>query len=58
MLLEVLQEFFIADQRFVDSLIKYGEIPLVFLQSLPDCLIYQMGKRASGVRSLQPQGAM
>jgi hypothetical protein len=44
MLLEVLQEFFIANQRFVHSLVECGQILLIFLKSLANCLVYQVGK--------------
>jgi hypothetical protein len=45
MLLEVLQEFFIADQRFFHPLIERGQVLLVLLESLPDCLIDEPGER-------------
>jgi hypothetical protein len=49
MLFEVLQELFIADQRFVNPLIEHSQILPVLLEGLPDRLIYQMGKRAMRV---------
>lgn len=42
MCLQVIQQLFIGHSRFAYSFIKRGEIFLVFLQSVADCLIYQV----------------
>jgi hypothetical protein len=52
MLLEVLQEFFITDQRLFHSLIECFQVLLIRLKSLPDGLIYKMGKRSLRMHSL------
>jgi hypothetical protein len=43
MLLEVLQQIFITDHRFIHTLIECSQIFLILLESLTHGLIYQVG---------------
>jgi hypothetical protein len=54
MLFEVLQKVFVADQWLVYALLESSQILLVLLESLPDCIVYQIGERTSAVNGFQP----